>query len=848
MPRKYIKKVKHYTEEDVEKAVKEYKESKGQLSIRSVALKYNLDKSLLSRRVLGQVLQKRGRKTALSHDDESKLAKHIKDLAKWGFALTSREVKQIVSEYVQLNEIQNPFSKNKNMPGKDWFSNFVKRHNLSIQKLEKLEMTRRTATADPFIIFGFYSVLEEQLKRLNLKGKPNQVWNLDESFVPSDPARVKCVTGKGQIAHRNIMGSGKDNTSFLACCSAAGALIAPLFIFQGNNLWTTWKGTNDLPGTMYAVSEKGYMTSEIFSSFFFKFCETVKERPLLLILDGHTTHLSVDVLSHAVRENITILKLPPHTTETLQPLDKACFKPFKDQWNHELHTWQRQNQRKITRAELVDLVCKIWHRSITKTAIIKGFASTGIFPFNMEKYPLERLDINKVTTFLEKKIPSVEDDTYQTRPTERYDELRFSFLNEFLDNPEGVLLRRKETKRNEKKNNMRTPNLPSEPPTQEIPSTVPRPVYVTEANTSAGNEPLSFSEMKLGLEDLSFDRTFQDPVLTPWPIDQPGPSYRLTSAEVDLLLANNNNVDLGSRPKNNTTPATTPRAGNEAGLSQRQSSAEVNLDLVNDSSALSIQEQDSEKLVTAGLSISPHSFEALLLSKIGKTKAPTNKRRKIDPYSRVVTSSEFIKQIREKEENTKPKSKVKGQPKENLKKVGLKKITVKQIVEKKDDNQDVSKNKEDLSLGQKIKLEPKSKKKLAFDSNSTSDENEPWIESGSSLDDVSIIGEEPWNFIELIPVTDYNPGDFVLVKFLGGKRNSTSYRYVAIIQEIYPDDEIRVMCLKNTSDKTVFCIQEDDVSTVKTSAILGKLPNPDMKGSEGRFKYVFQKPVDVFEL
>lgn len=53
---------------------------------------------------------------------------------------------------------------------------------------------------------------------------------------------------------------------------------------------------------------------------------------------------------------------------------------------------------------MVDLVCTIWHRSITKTSIVNGFASTGIFPFNMEKYPIERLDTNKIEKFLKDKV------------------------------------------------------------------------------------------------------------------------------------------------------------------------------------------------------------------------------------------------------------------------------------------------------------------------------------------------------------------------------------------------------------------------------------------------------------
>lgn len=159
-------------------------------------------------------MQKRGRKTALDPVDERKLAALITDLAKWGFALTSKEVRQIVAEYVEINNIQNPFSKNKNIPGRDWFTNFVKRNNLTLQSLEQLEMTRRTATADPFIVYGFYNLLQEELKRLNLFGKPNHILNLDESFVPMDPTRVKGVTRNGQSTHRNVMGSGKQNRKF----------------------------------------------------------------------------------------------------------------------------------------------------------------------------------------------------------------------------------------------------------------------------------------------------------------------------------------------------------------------------------------------------------------------------------------------------------------------------------------------------------------------------------------------------------------------------------------------------------------------------------------------------------
>jgi hypothetical protein len=58
-----------------------------------------------------------------------------------------------------------------------------------------------------------------------------------------------------------------------------------LIIFQGSNLWSTWKGKNDLPNTFYACSEKGWMTNVIFYEWFAKCITLVEERPLLVILE-----------------------------------------------------------------------------------------------------------------------------------------------------------------------------------------------------------------------------------------------------------------------------------------------------------------------------------------------------------------------------------------------------------------------------------------------------------------------------------------------------------------------------------------------------------------------------------
>ena len=97
---------------------------------------------------------------------------------------------------------------------------------------------------------------------------------------------------------------------------------------------STWCGNDALADVQYAVSETGWMTSGIFEDYFKVFVEkTATTRPLLLILDGHLSHRTLKTVELAIKENISILKLPPHCTDLLQPLD---FAPLKSKYESEL--------------------------------------------------------------------------------------------------------------------------------------------------------------------------------------------------------------------------------------------------------------------------------------------------------------------------------------------------------------------------------------------------------------------------------------------------------------------------------------------------------------------------------
>ena len=66
-------------------------------------------------------------------------------------------------------------------------------------------------------------------------------------------------------------------------------------------------------------------------------------RPLLLLLDGHSSHFCPDIVRLAAEEKVIIFTLPPNTTHLSQPLDKGCFGPLKTFWKEECHNFMSEN-------------------------------------------------------------------------------------------------------------------------------------------------------------------------------------------------------------------------------------------------------------------------------------------------------------------------------------------------------------------------------------------------------------------------------------------------------------------------------------------------------------------------
>ena len=103
----------------------------------------------------------------------------------------------------------------------------------------------------------------------------------------------------------------------------------------------------------------------------------------LLMLDGHKSHISLEILMKAKENGIDRVSLSSHTSHELQPLNKACFKPFWVAFRAYRDLWNLKNQGKIYRKEdLTQWASLGLQKALIRKYIMSGFRAIGISPLN----------------------------------------------------------------------------------------------------------------------------------------------------------------------------------------------------------------------------------------------------------------------------------------------------------------------------------------------------------------------------------------------------------------------------------------------------------------------------------
>jgi len=111
------------------------------------------------------------------------------------------------------------------------------------------------------------------------------------------------------------------------------------------------------------------------------------DQPILVLYDGHKSHVSLGVIDWTKAHNIILFSLPANSSHLLQPLDVGCFGPLSRIYNNSCHKFVRENHCKITRYNIGELGTNAYVKGLSPENLRSSFRRTGIYPLNKSPYP-----------------------------------------------------------------------------------------------------------------------------------------------------------------------------------------------------------------------------------------------------------------------------------------------------------------------------------------------------------------------------------------------------------------------------------------------------------------------------
>lgn len=338
--------------------------------------------------------QSLGRAPVFTRIQEQELATHVVKLGKLFFGLTTVELRSIAYNYAEANNMKNNFNKEKKLAGKDWYAGFIQRHpEISLRKPEATSINRIMAF-NKAEVDRFFVNLENVMSRYHFNS--DRIFNVDETGISTVPKENSKRLGPKGIKQFGVVSSWErgKNVTVICAVSASGIYIPPLFIFPRKRMSPVLE-KNGPREAVYTCTKNGWSNEAIFMQWLKHFQKKVasnEENPVLLILDNHCSHISLQIYEFCRANFIVMVSIPPHTSHRLQPLDITFYGPLKRAFSKHCNLFLKtkinsaENDFKLSHYDLAEVFNSAYCDTANMEKAISGFRSAGIYPLHPEKF------------------------------------------------------------------------------------------------------------------------------------------------------------------------------------------------------------------------------------------------------------------------------------------------------------------------------------------------------------------------------------------------------------------------------------------------------------------------------
>lgn len=170
--------------------------------------------------------------------------------------------------------------------------------------------------------------------------------------------------------------------------SAAGAVPPPTVLFKYKRIPS--EIAENFPKEWgLGKTESGWMTAEAFYEFMADIFHPwlIKENitlPVIMFVDGHKSHLSMQLSQFCEKNGIVLVALFPNATHLLQPMDVAVFRSLKEYWRKKVHTWRLSSLDNpiLKKKDFARILKEVIDDVLTPVILANGFRKSGLYPWN----------------------------------------------------------------------------------------------------------------------------------------------------------------------------------------------------------------------------------------------------------------------------------------------------------------------------------------------------------------------------------------------------------------------------------------------------------------------------------
>ena len=248
--------------------------------------------------------------------------------------------------------------------------------------------------------------------------KPGRMISMDETRLTNDTMEAH----KGK-ANRILMKKGDDGTTVVnkgggdgtgIGGSTADGMDLPGFFIFANNIIHSGGQDDDVapevrpqcrridptkPGQLlpcrFWANAKGGVTGDLGVRYIRGCVEPAIEglspsNPAILIMDGHGSHFTLELLTYCRQIGLHVLLRPPHTTHILQGEDVQHFAVFKPAYHQakimQVHENALQGCCRLKASDLLRCVKAPWEKAFNLENTLKAWDKTGLSPFTRRVY------------------------------------------------------------------------------------------------------------------------------------------------------------------------------------------------------------------------------------------------------------------------------------------------------------------------------------------------------------------------------------------------------------------------------------------------------------------------------